>query len=189
VDLAAIEVDGIRLGTPISAVLARDPYRTPCDVDPIDHRRSTLYFWAAGPCRGGAPFPGKTSVVIITPPAPEGTPDDQGQPIELLCWAGGSFFDGKTTLPIRIGDTAQSARDALGPPTSEQPITDVVRPDADEPIPDLVLLSWQHRVHAIARDGRVVALGVGSLEGGDERRGVLVSTYAHHLRYARKAGP
>jgi hypothetical protein len=186
VDLAAITVDGIRLGTPVAEVLAREPYAKPCDIDPIDQSRATLYFWAAGPCRKEAPFPGQTSVVIVTPRAPKGAPEGQ-QPIELLSWTGGSFFEGKTNLPIQIGDDAGAARGALGPPTSEEPVTDLAERGSEEPMPNVALLSWSGRVHALVRDGRVVALAVGSLEGGEERRKVLISTYGHHLRFERKA--
>jgi hypothetical protein len=183
VDLAAITIDGIRLGTPVAEVLAREPYARPCDVDPIDDRRATLYFWAAGPCGKGAPFPGQTSVVIVTPRAPKGAPEGQ-QPVDLLCWAGGSFFEDKTTLPIQIGADAGTARRALGPPTSEEPVTDLAERGSEEPMPNVVLLSWSGRVHALVRDGSVVALALGSLEGGEERRKLLVSTYGHHLRFA-----
>ena len=186
VDLASITVDGIRLGAPIREVLARAPYTTPCDVDPIDQRRATLYFWATGPCHDAAPFPEQTSVVIVTPRAPKGAPD-QEQPVELVVWAGGSFFDGKTNLPLKIGDDAAAARASLGPPTHEEPVTDLAQPGADEPMPNVVLLSWSARVHVLTRDGHVVAVAVGSLEGGEERRQVVVSTYGHHLRFARKA--
>lgn len=185
-DAAAITVDGIRLGMPVSAVLARASYAGLCDSDPVDHGRATLYFWAAGPCRDATPFPGETSVVIVTPRAPKGAPDDQ-QPIDLLCWAGGSFFEGKTTLPVQIGDDVGKARRALGPPTSEEPVTDLAERGSEDPMPNVVLLSWSGRVHALARNSSVVALAVGSLEGGEERHKVLVSTYGHHLRYLRKA--
>lgn len=186
VDLASITIDGIRLGAPVAEVLARAPYTTPCDVDPIDQRRATLYFWAAGPCHDAGPFPEQTSVVIVTPQAPKGA-SDQEQPVELVIWAGGSFFDSKTNLPVKIGDDATAARASLGTPTHEEPITDLAQPGADEPMPNVVLLSWSARVHVLTRDGRVMAIAVGSLEGGEERRQVVVSTYGHHLRFARRA--
>jgi hypothetical protein len=176
-------VDGVTPGATVGALLAREPYRAPCDVDPIDHKRATLYFWAAGPCREAPPFPGGTSVVVVTARDPNAPPEQQ--PIEILGWAGGAYYEGKTNLPLHLGDTPERALAALGKPTAIRQ-TSEIRGGARV---DTIAFSWGS-VHAYAVKGAVVAIALGALDLGaeGERAQTLERLYAHHVRYAQREG-
>lgn len=181
---AGLIVDGVKLGTPIGVLLARAPYDRPCDVDPVDHKRATLYFWAAGPCRQAPAFPGRTSLVIVTPRGAD-APREQ-QPITLVAWAGGAYFDDKADLPIRIGDTAARALEVLGAPTATKHAIRFKDGQSSEER----TLSWG-RVHAFASGQAIVALAVGDLDitAEGELAETLERLHRHHQRYVMSAGP
>jgi hypothetical protein len=161
-------------------LLARAPYDHPCDIDPIEKKTATIFFWAAGPCRDAPGFPNETSLVVVTPRAAD-TPRD-AQPITLVAWAGGVYFDDRTNLPIRIGDTVDHALGVLGGPKATQLHVNLVNGKRT----DLHLISWA-RVHVYAVDGRIVAIAMGELDiaAKGERAETLVRLYSHHLRYSR----
>lgn len=175
----SLTVDGAKLGDPIGALMKRAPYEQPCDVDAIDHDKATLYFWAAGECRKAPPFPGKTTLVILTPPAARAQRAEQ--PMVLIAWAGGSYFDDKTGLPVRIGDSPDHLVKTLGAPTATKEHVAVGR----EKRAGGRLVSWG-RVHALVTGDKVVALAVGELDikAEGELAETLQRLYKHHLRYA-----
>ncbi|CAN5925329.1 hypothetical protein BH11MYX4_BH11MYX4_24480 [soil metagenome] len=171
----ALVFDGVKLGSPIGALLARAPYDTPCDVDPIDKKTATLFFWAGGRCREAPAFPAATTLVILTPRATDAARGEQ--PVTLVAWAGGTYFDDRTSLPIRIGDAAEHARRLLGAPT------------ATKQSDDSSTFSWGS-VHALVIADKIAALAMGDLDikAGGERAETLERLHHHHLRYAKRAG-
>ena len=108
-----VRIDGNALGAPVRELLALEPFHAPCDVDAIDHKQRTLYFWAGGTCPQASPFPDATTVVVLTPRAKDVPHGDQ--PITLVAWSG-PYFDKRTTLPVRVGDKRTDAAPALGKP-------------------------------------------------------------------------
>jgi hypothetical protein len=177
-----LAVDGIHLGAPIGALLARAPYAKPCDVDPIDGRTASLYFWAAGSCREAPPFPSETSVVVLTTRT-HGTPP-AAESITLIAWAGGPYFDGRTQLGFRMGDTSTRLTEILGSPTATQMTAEL----KNGVLSKSSAMSWD-RVHAYFIDDKVAAVAVGELDASEpfttksERSTTLVRLYQHHLRY------
>jgi hypothetical protein len=172
---AAPTFDGAKLGSPIGTLLARAPYEKPCDIDPIDKKKATLFFWAAGPCREAPAFPGGTTVVILTPHSTDAARAEQ--PVSLVAWAGGTYFDDKTSVPVRIGDTAEHARKLLGAPTATK------QGEAG------TSFSWGN-VHALVIADRIVVLAMGDLDikAEGERAETLDRLHHHHLRYTKRAG-
>jgi hypothetical protein len=173
--LTAPTFDGLALGAPASAFLAR--FGTPCDVDPIDRKQSRLYFWSgfAG-CREQAPFGGGTTVVLI---AKNGAPPDD-QPVEIVAWFGGAWFDTRASVGIAIGETQSAVAAKLGAAVrdEERELRDVGAGREVE---------YPGDVHVLFADGRAIGIAVGRLAGGKERSSVLASGWAHHRRYARRS--
>lgn len=110
---AALVFDGVKLGSPIGALLARAPYDTPCDVDPIDKKTATLFFWAGGPCREAPAFPAATTLVIVTPRATDAARGEQ--PVTLVAWPSGSHrrYRRARTKAARSTDGDQAERRQL----------------------------------------------------------------------------
>jgi hypothetical protein len=105
--------DGFALGDSFGEVLAREPYRRPCDDDPIEDRRARAMVYAARPCHD-VTFPGDTSAVFIIGYAPD---DDFAQPIRAFGWMG-PYYDDKIRLPVRRGEPAARASAVLGAPAA-----------------------------------------------------------------------
>jgi len=179
VDLGTLTIDGAEVGSPIGALLSRAPYDQPCDVDAIDKKKAVLFFWAAGECRKSPAFPDGTSLVIITPP---GAAVARGeQPMTLVAWAGGTYFDDKTNLPVHMGASFAQLQKALGTPTATKKNIELRGGQ-----PPGVALSWG-RVHALVVGGKAAVLAMGDLDINAE--GELAETlqrlHHHHLRYAK----
>lgn len=172
---AETTIDGIALGAELAPVLDRAPYHAPCDVDPFDKRAAKLHFWTGGPCRDAPPFPSATTVAIVSNVEGEAPPVLR---VSAIAWAGGHYFDGKSRLPVRIGDRLEDATRALGAPSDVAPETDLVASG------ELRRVAWAPRlVHALVRDGVIVALAVGDLTSTGERQALLRHLYGHHIRY------
>jgi hypothetical protein len=182
---ARLTVDGVDLGSPVGALLAREAYAHPCDVDPIDHRASSLYFFAAGPCRDAPPFPGETSVILVTT---RNASEARGaQPLTLFAWAG-SYFDDRTQLGVRMGDSAARVTQVLGAPNRTSVFMEMKSGVGTRS----TTLSWD-RVHVLLVDDHVAVLAIGDL-GTDvpfdavtmepsERAQTLERLHRAHLRY------
>ncbi len=109
-----VVVDGIRLGDRYgSTVMARDPYREPCDDDGVDEPRVRAMVYGGRPCRDHA-FPDETSVIFLIDWAER---DDFDQPIRTIAWLGGHHFDTRVALPVKIGDPAELVAASWGAPT------------------------------------------------------------------------
>jgi hypothetical protein len=178
-DASALTVDGVKLGAPISALLARAPYDQPCDIDPVDKKKSTLYFWAPGECKKAPPFPGGTTLVIVTPRSSNAARAEQ--PMTLVAWAGGTYFDDKTNLPVHIGASSAQLEKALGTPTATK--KDIELRGGQPPGR---ALSWG-RVHALVVGDKAVVLAMGDLDvnGEGELAETLQRLHHHHLKFTK----
>ena len=77
--------DGFSLADPVGGFI--DRFGAPCDTDPIDKERATLFFWAgADGCQEQKPFPEGTTTLVVTPYSKA----EREQPIDLLAWFGGA---------------------------------------------------------------------------------------------------
>lgn len=118
---ADYRIDGFALGTRYSEIMARDPYRTPCDDDPIDRGKSERAMVYGGtPCRGNA-FPGGTSVIFFLPYE---DPDVFDKPIDGFIWLGGDYFAKHSDVPVQPGMPAAKATELFGPPTATLELPD-----------------------------------------------------------------
>ncbi len=118
---ADYKVDGFALGTRYSEIMARDPYRTPCDDDPIDRSKSERAMVYGGtPCRANA-FPGGTSVIFFFPFE---DPDVFDKPIDGFIWLGGDYFAKHSDVPVQPGMPAAKATELFGPPTATLDLPD-----------------------------------------------------------------
>jgi hypothetical protein len=177
-----LSLDGIRVGEPVSSFIEREPYRDPCDIDPIDDRKATVYFYASGTCRDRPGFPERTTLILVTPHNPEHAAE---QPLTLMAWSG-PYFDTRSNVRIRIGDDGDRVVSVLGQPSDDVVVKDLVDQGKEDPMANVHRWSFADRVHVLMRDDHAVAIGIGSLAGGPEQRGLLEHTYAHHLRYIRE---
>lgn len=106
--------DGLKLGDLYAtAARARPPYDRPCDDDPVDHTTRRAMVYGARPCRGAA-FPEGTSVIFFLPYVSEHQEDWLRQPILAFAFLGGTYFNRRTSFPLRVGDPAARTR-ILGP--------------------------------------------------------------------------
>lgn len=170
--------DGFSLGDPVSAFL--DKFGAACDSDPIDKERSTLFFWAgAEGCNEQKPFPDATTVVVITPYGKF----EKEQPMELLAWFGGNYFNSRSTLKVLIGDSATEVDANLGEATHRHAIDNIAVGEAA--ITGLRQADYEGDIHVLIRDNKVVGIAVGKLKGGDERESTLDRGYAHHLKFVK----
>lgn len=164
--------DTLSLGDPVSAFI--DRFGDPCDDDPIDRERATLYFWAGGDgCKEQKPFPEDTTVIAVTPYSKAA----KEQPVELLVWFGGAYFNNRSSMKIRIGDRVSAVNNALGEPVHQNAIEDL----AD--IKDAKRVDYNNDIHVLFRGDEVVGIAVGRMRGGEEREALLARGYAHHLKY------
>ncbi|HNZ24792.1 MAG TPA: hypothetical protein PKL24_21785 [Polyangiaceae bacterium] len=172
-----VRIDGIALGAPVRELLALEPFHAPCDVDAIDHKQRTLYFWAGGTCPQASPFPDATTVVVLTPRAKDVPHGDQ--PITLVAWSG-PYFDKRTTLPVRVGDKRTDAERALGKAVCARVTVSTENGQKHE----AATCTWD-RVHAYFVDGVIAVLAIGELtaDSDEESAATLERLYAHHLRY------
>ncbi len=166
--------DGFSLADPIGSFISR--FGEPCDIDPIDKERSTLFFWAGEEgCREQKPFPENTTVVVLTPFSKA----ERDQPIDLIAWYGGGYFNSRATIPVHVGDAAADVDKQLGEPVNKRVVDDLK-------VPGMRQATYKNDVHVLFRDEKVVGIAVGKLRGGTERENILAQGYAHHLRYAEK---
>lgn len=166
--------DGFSLGDPVGSFVAK--FGEPCDIDPIDKERSTLFFWSGVEgCREQKAFPEGTTVIVLTPY----NKAEREQPMDLLAWFGGSYFNTRATVEAHIGDMAPEVDKKLGEPTHKQPVE-------DSKLPGTRIATYKNDVHVIFQEERAVGIAVGKLRGGTERENILSNGYAHHLRYATK---
>jgi hypothetical protein len=172
--------DGFSLGDPVGSFITK--FGEPCDSDPIDKERTTLFFWAGHDgCGEQKAFAEDTTVVVLTPYSKA----EREQPIDLLAWFGGGYFSARATLEIHIGDTAAQVDGKLGEAVYRRPIDDLAADEGDGRMAGVRQASYKGDVHALFRDDRVVGIAVGKLKGGNERENILSVGYAHHLRYAK----
>lgn len=172
--------DTFSLGDPVGGFV--DRYGAPCDDDPIDKERSTLFFWAgAEGCKEQTAFPEETTVVVLTPFHKAW----RDQPVDLLAWFGGTYFNNRSSMKIKIGDTAAVAESKLGELVYKKPVDDVRAPDGEGKITGLRQVTYANDVHVLYRDDRIVGIAVGKLKGGEERESTLARGYAHHLEFAK----
>jgi hypothetical protein len=172
--------DTLSLGDPVSAFL--DRFGDACDDDPIDKEKANLWFWAgAEGCKEQKPFPEETTVLVVTPYSKAA----KEQPVELVAWFGGTYFNARSTMKIHIGDSATEVQNKLGEPVFLIPHLNVSIPGADGYIPGMRRADYQGEIHVLYRDEKVVGIAVGKLKGGEERESTLVRGYEHHLRYVK----
>lgn len=110
-----LTLDGFRLGDRFSSVMGRDPYTEPCDNDPIDKRKRRFMVYGALPCRGRT-FPEGTTVAFYLAFA-DGA-DRYAQPIEAFAWLGGTYFESRSSFPLRVGQSVRSVDGVLGEPSA-----------------------------------------------------------------------
>jgi hypothetical protein len=111
---ASYTFDGFKLGTLFgSAVMSRPPYDQPCDNDPIDKKARRFMVYGAQPCRERT-FPENTTALFYIRYAD--TADKYDQPIEAFAWLGGGYFTSRSDFPVRAGQPAIAAAEALGAP-------------------------------------------------------------------------
>lgn len=166
--------DGFSLGDPVGSFVTR--YGEPCDIDPIDKERSTLFFWSGNEgCREQKPFPENTTVLVLTPFSKA----ERDQPIDLFAWFGGGYFSSRATIPVHIDDAAAAVDGKLGEPVSKRAVDDLK-------VPGVRQATYKDDIHVLFRDEKVVGIAVGKLRGGSERENILAQGYGHHLRYADK---
>lgn len=109
----AVTLDGFKLGDRYaSTVMRRDPYKDPCDNDPIDQRKRRFMVYGALPCRDRT-FPDGTTVAFYLTFSKE---DRYEQPIEAFAWLGGRYFETHSNFPARTGQSAQAVDAILGAP-------------------------------------------------------------------------
>ena len=116
---------------------------------------------------------------MVTPrPSNEARAD---QPITLVAWAGGTYFDDKTSLPIHIGASSAQREKAFGTPTATK--KDIELRGGDPPGR---ALSWG-RVHALVVRDKAVVLAMGDLDinGAGELAETLQRLHHHHLKYTK----
>lgn len=173
--------DGFSLGDPVGSFITK--FGEPCDSDPIDGERTTLFFWSGSEgCREQKPFADATTVVVLTPYSKA----ERDQPIDLLAWFGGGYFSTRSTLDVHVGDTAAQVDGKLGEATYKKAIEDLASGEGEGRMPGVRQAAYKDDVHVLFRDDRVVGIAVGKLKGGAERENILSVGYAHHLRYANK---
>lgn len=108
--------DGFKLGDRYgSTVLGRDPYRNPCDDDPIDKKRRRFMVYGALPCRGRS-FPEGTTVAFYLTFSDQS--DRYDQSIEAFAWLGGGYFETRSNFPARTGQSPPAVDSVLGAPVS-----------------------------------------------------------------------
>ncbi len=169
--------DTFSLGDPVGGFV--DRYGAACDDDPIDKERSTLYFWSGfDGCKEQKPFPEETTVVAVTPFSKAW----RDQPVDLLVWFGGTYYNNRSSLKIKIGDKAADVDKQLEL-VHKDAVENVAGPEGK--IDGLRQATYAHDIHVLYRDERVVGIGVGKLKGGEEREHVLSHGYAHHLKFAK----
>jgi hypothetical protein len=174
--------DTFSLGDPVGSFV--DRYGAACDDDPIDKERSMLFFWAgADGCKEQKPFPEETTVLVLTPYNKAW----RDQPIDLLAYYGGTYYNNRSSLKIRIGDAAADADKKLGELVHKTDVGNVSGPDG--PIANLRQATYANDVHVLIRDEKIVGIAVGKLKGGEEREHALANGYAHHLRYPPVTSP
>lgn len=170
--------DTFSLGDPVGGFV--DRYGKACDDDPIDKERSMLFFWAgADGCKEQKAFPEDTTVVVLTP----FNKAWRDQPVDLLAYFGGTYFNNRSSMKIRIGDPAADADKKLGELVHKNNVEGITGPDG--PLTNLRQASYPNDVHVLIHNERIVGIAVGKLKGGEDRESVLGDGYANHLRYLK----
>jgi hypothetical protein len=103
--------DGFKLGDDYAKkAMARAPYNEPCDNDPIDNRIRRFMVYGAEPCRGRS-FPDKTTVMFYLAFSDA---DKYGQPIQAFAYLHGSYFNKRSSFPVKPGQSLAQAQRSLG---------------------------------------------------------------------------
>ncbi|MBI5481764.1 MAG: hypothetical protein HY906_23110 [Deltaproteobacteria bacterium] len=98
--------DGFKLGDEYAAkVMSRVPYDQPCDDDPIDKRARRFMVYGALPCRDRT-FPEKTTVMFYLRFSDQ---KPLAQPIQAFAYLYGTYFDSRTSFPLKPGTTLDRA--------------------------------------------------------------------------------
>ena len=94
--------DGIKLGDNYQkTIMNKPPYMTPCDNDPIDKNTRRAMFYAPEVCRSTPAFPDNTLVTFYL--KFDDSENRYSQPVEVIFWLGGNYFEGKTDFPYSVG--------------------------------------------------------------------------------------
>jgi hypothetical protein len=101
---ATYHFDGHRVGEPLAAFLATQPYSTACRGSKLDEVPGLIQFPATD-CfqRPGSAFPDATSVGLV------------GDPVRAVVWIGGTYVAKHSDFPLAIGATEAEIAAKLGP--------------------------------------------------------------------------
>ena len=121
-------LDGMKLGEPVSSVLIRASYRSPCDLDPIEDRTRRIVVYTDRPCRHKS-FPQKSSLALFFTLSKDSV--FKGS-IEAMTWMGGTFFAERSDFPAFVGMTRAHLRAIFGKPVDhitrgEEPSLSIAR--------------------------------------------------------------
>lgn len=139
------------LSARFGAFFARPPYDRPCDDDAVDDpptRRALVY--GGLPCRGSA-FPERTTLIVFMDWA-DG--DDFDRPIRAIAWLGGSYFETRSTFPVRIGEPAMRATAVFGEPVASFEISQKA---------PLVAWSFAGDIHAVIDRSLIAGFVIGPM--------------------------
>jgi hypothetical protein len=171
---AAAVFDGFRLGSRYgSEVMTRDPYKQPCDDDPIDGKRRRFMVYGARPCRDRT-FPEGTTVGFYLAYADSKSFDE---PIEAFMWLGGNYFATRSDFPLKTGLPAAAAADALGAVTATFKVGEE----------DKALTVQKHPgdTYSVVEGGALVGFVIGPMPGDPENE----QWRALHQMYFRYTKP
>ena len=91
-----LEIDGIALGDRVSSLATRSPYDKPCSDRPIEGDLYRALVYCHDP-----------KAIVIA---------DRDGAIRELGWIGGTYFDRKVALPVKVGDPVTRAFAVWGEP-------------------------------------------------------------------------
>jgi len=171
-----ITCDGFRLGDSYQEkVMSRDPYREPCDNDPIDHDARRFMVYGGKPCRDRS-FPEATTVMFYL-----AFSDDAryAQPIEAFAWMGGGYFSSRCDLPVKVGDPESRVVEVLGPPQATFKL--------ERKRSSLTVLAHAGNIYSLVNQGQAVGFVLGPMpkEADNEQWRGLMQMYD---RYTKKPG-
>jgi len=109
-EASKLKFDGFKLGDSYGDVMKRSPYDAPCDNDPIDNNARRFMVYGALPCRDRT-FPGKTTVMFYLAFSKR---DRYDQPIQAFAYLHGSYFNDKTSFPLKPGCKLGETKRHLG---------------------------------------------------------------------------
>ncbi len=166
-DAKSVQLDGIRLGTSLATLMDRAPYDKPCDLDALPQLARSAVVYAGKPCHEQT-FPEGTTVLFLLTYAEGDSATQLAQPIEAMAWLGGTYFDARSNLPVKIGAKQPELDAALGAPAVSFQIGTEFETVTDTPDPKPVgdpLLAHHHGkdLWSLTRSGVAVGFVVGPM--------------------------